>query len=98
MDDQSRKLPKIASPPLSQIGSANAPFIYFEGAPTFGFDGAVGNITLEAITHIATEDRIVSERRVVAHLRMSAKGLASLKEAIESIELMANPGGGGSIN
>jgi hypothetical protein len=35
---------------------------------------------------------------VVAHLRMSAKGLASLKEAIESIELMANPGGGGSIN
>jgi hypothetical protein len=98
MDDESHKLPKILSPPLSQLGSANAPFIYFEGAPTFGFDGAIGNITLEAITHIATEDRIVSERRVVAHLRMSAKGLASLKQAIESIELMANPGGGGSIN
>jgi hypothetical protein len=98
MDDESRKLPRIAAPALSEIGSASAPFIYFEGAPTFGFDGAIGNITLEAITHIATDDRIVSERRVVAHLRMSAKGLASLKEAIESIELMANPGHGGAIN
>lgn len=98
MDDESHKLPKIHSPPLSQLGSANAPFIYFEGAPTFGFDGAIGNITLEAITHIAAEDRIVSERRVVAHLRMSAKGLASLKQAIEAIELMAHPRGGGSIN
>ena len=98
MDDESRKLPKIPAPALSETGSANAPFIYFEGAPTFGFDGAIGNITLEAITHIATDDRIVSERRVVAHLRMSAKGLASLKQAIESIELMANPGGGGSLN
>ncbi|WP_294537124.1 hypothetical protein [uncultured Rhodoblastus sp.] len=97
MDDQSRKLPKIPSPPLSLIGSASAPFVYFEGAPTFGFDGAIGNITLEAITHIATDDRVVSERRVVAHLRMGAKGLASLKRAIESIELMANPGDG-SIN
>jgi len=98
MDDESNKMPKIPTPPLSQIGSAAAPFVYFEGAPTFGFDGAIGNITLEALTHVATEDRIVSERRVVAHLRMSVKGLASLKQAIESIELMANPSRGASIN
>jgi hypothetical protein len=98
MDDDSTKLPKIPSPPLSLIGSANAPFIYFEAAPTYGFDGTIGNITLEAITHIATDDRVLTERRVVAHLRMSAKGLASLKQAIEAIELMANPSHGSSIN
>ncbi|MGO9390518.1 hypothetical protein [Rhodoblastus sp.] len=98
MTEESNKMPRIPTPPLSQIGSATAPFVYFEGAPTFGFDGAIGNITLEALTHVATEDRIVSERRVVAHLRMSAKGLASLKQAIESIELMANPSRGESIN
>ncbi len=98
MDDDADKLPELASPPLSQLGSANAPIIYFEGAPTFGFDGAIGNITLEAITHISTDDRIVSERRVVAHLRMSAKGLDSLKKAIEMIELMASPSNTSSMN
>jgi hypothetical protein len=98
MDDESRQTPDIPSPPLSQLGSATAPIIYFEGAPTFGFDGAIGNITLEAITHISIDDRIVSERRVVAHLRMSPKGLASLKKAIEIIELMASPSHGSSMN
>ena len=98
MNDESTKLPKIPAPPLSQIGSANAPFIYFEGAPTYGFDGTIGNITLEAITHIATDDHIQTERRVVAHLRMGAKGLASLKKAIEAIELMANPSHGAALN
>lgn len=98
MNDDSEKLPSISSPPLSQIGSANAPFIYFDAAPTFGFDGAVANITLEAITHISTDDGIATERRVVAHLRMSVKALASVKKAIETIELIATPSRGSTFN
>jgi hypothetical protein len=98
MDDDSNKLPSIPSPALSQIGSATAPFIYFDGAPTFGFDGAVANITLEAMTHLSMNEGIVSERRVVAHLRMSVKALASLKQAIETIELMASPSRGSAMN
>jgi hypothetical protein len=98
MNDDSEKLPSISSPPLSQIGSATAPIIYFDGAPTFGFDGAVANITLEAITHISMDEGIATERRVVAHLRMSPKALASLKTAIEAIDLMATPSRGSAIN
>jgi hypothetical protein len=86
MNNDLKKLPSIPSPPLSQIGSATAPFIYFDGAPTFGFDGAVGNITLEALTHFSMDEGIATERRVVAYLRMSVKALASLKQAIEAIE------------
>jgi hypothetical protein len=96
MDDEKSR--EASALPLSLLGSANAPILYFDGAPTFGFDGAIGNITLEAVVHISTEDRIATERRVVAHLRMGVKGLASLKKAIEVIELMASPTGGSSMN
>jgi hypothetical protein len=94
-DETSREAPPL---PLTHLGSANAPIVYFDGAPTFGFDGSIGNITLEAVIHVSTEDRVATERRVVAHLRMGAKGLASLKKAIEVIELMQSPAGGSSMN
>ena len=34
---------------VSAIASANAPFIYFDGVPNFGFNFGVANIPLEAL-------------------------------------------------
>ena len=90
MEDDRDERSKTASLPLSQAGSATAPFIFVDGAGTFGFNDGVANITLEAITHVSGDDSVITERRVVAHLRMGVKGLASLKKAIEAIELMAH--------
>ena len=77
--------------PLAQIGSAIAPFICFDGAPNFKFSGGVANITLEALTYTSVDNKIVTERVVVAHLRMSGQAMTHLKKAIEGIELLANP-------
>ena len=77
---------------LCGLASAAAPFIYFDRAPNFGFNGAVANISLEAARFAAPaagEDVVVADRVTVAHLRMSMHALRSLKAAIEGVERMA---------
>jgi hypothetical protein len=91
MADESDEALPTPIVPLAQIGSAIAPFIYFDGAPNFGFSGGVANITLEALTYTSVDNKIVTERVVVAHLRMSGQAMTNLKKAIEGIELLANP-------
>jgi hypothetical protein len=98
MPDEPAVSPPISQIPLSKIGSAVAPFIYFEGAPNFGFNGAVANITLEAFVYTSINGVIITERQIVAHLRMSAQGMARLKSAIEGIELLTNPAPEGRAN
>lgn len=98
MPDEPHEPPPIPIIPLAQIGSAIAPFIYFDGAPNFGFKGGVANITLEALTYTSIDNNIVTERVVVAHLRMSGQAMGSLKKAIEGIELLANPAPEGRAN
>lgn len=73
------------------LASAAAPFVYFDRAPNFGFNGAVANISLEALRFAAPvegED-VVADRVTVVHLRMTMDALRSLKTAIEGVERMA---------
>jgi hypothetical protein len=92
----------MAMPPyqtsFSEIGSAVAPFIYFDGVPNFGFNGGIANLTLEAFCYLSIDDKVVAQRVVVAQIRTSASGLAQLKSAIEGIELLANPAPSGKSN
>ncbi len=76
---------------LCELASAAAPFVYFDRAPNFGFNGAVANISLEAVRFAApAEDQtVVADRVTVAHLRMTLDALRSLKAAIEGVERMA---------
>ena len=76
---------------LCALASAAAPFVYFDRAPNFGFNGAVANISLEAIRFEAPAEgaAVVADRVTVAHLRMTLDALRSLKTAIEGIERMA---------
>jgi hypothetical protein len=85
---------------ISAIGSANAPFIYFESASFFGLLDGVARMTLEANRLIATgpDGRVAVDRVVVAHLRSSLPALRSLRAAIDGVLLMAEPTPKGPAN
>jgi hypothetical protein len=92
-------IPSVAGG-VSAIASAQAPFIYFDGAPNFGFNGGVANISLEAIRFMGLPgtSNVVADRITVAHLRMGVEGLLQLKAAIQGIELLAQPAADGKKN
>lgn len=78
---------------ISDAGSAQAPFLYFERASAFGhFEGLV-RITLESqrILPHASGGGVTVDRVVNAHLRMSVPAAQSLQKAIESALLMMAP-------
>jgi hypothetical protein len=73
------------------VASANAPFVYFDSAPNFGFNGNVANISLEVVRFSPTPngDGVATDRVTVAHLRMTIEAMRSLKAAIEGVEHLA---------
>lgn len=78
---------------VSALASASAPFLYFDGAPNFGFvaDGIM-NITLEAVRFTRGPEGVVRDRVVVAHLRMGATAAGNLRLAIDRcLAMMASP-------
>jgi hypothetical protein len=75
----------------SAIASAHAPFIYIDGVITQGFANGIGNMTLEAIRHGVVGGKVVTDRVVVAHLRMGVIGLQSIKAACEAMLLQMLP-------
>ena len=98
MADKSNKRVAIESIPsvrggLSGIGSANAPFIYFENAPYYGLLNGVGQITIEAarIFGADPEGKPIMDRVVVAHLRGNIPAFRTLRAALDGILLMAEP-------
>jgi hypothetical protein len=75
---------------ISAIGSAHAPFLYFEAASAFAFLNGIVQITLEAQRIFPTDRETADiDRVVVAHLRMNAPAAMSLK--IDGALLIANP-------
>jgi hypothetical protein len=87
MTDEPSANPPI--PPLAESGSALAPIIYFDIAPNFGVSNGIASITLETFVYLSADGGVRTERRAVAHLRMNAFALASLKHAINGIRLVA---------
>ena len=83
---------------ISALASANAPFIYFDGSPNFGTHDGVLNISLEAIRYTPVDGDIMTDRVVVAHLRMGMKAAQSLKLALEKVILLATPVGSAERN
>ena len=81
------------APSGADIASAQAPFVYFEDARTFGHLNGVVRITLEAgrIYPGAPGERVKNDRVMVAHLRTSIAGARSLKAALEGALLLATP-------
>ena len=78
---------------ISEIGSAHAPFLFFEQASALGCADSIVRVTLEAIRIYPAHDRsgVTAERIVTAHLRMSIPAAQSLRHAIDSALLLAQP-------
>lgn len=82
----------------SALASANAPFIFFDVATSFGVNGGVAAITVEAIRHLIGPDGPTRDLVVTAHLRMSMDALRQLRDAIDDIEQIVQPVGDGPVN
>lgn len=79
--------------------TAHAPFIFYEGAPAFGFINGVVNITLSASrTWVGSEGGVVNDQVVVAYLRGNIPAALSLRQAIDSALLLAAPTQEGKAN
>jgi hypothetical protein len=61
-----------------------APFVFFEGAPSFGFNHGVVCITLAAGRHLLKEGLISSDVIAVAHLRCGVRGAMELRNALDN--------------
>ncbi len=85
---------------ISAIGSANAPFIYFENVPFYGFLNGVGQVTMEAgrIFGADANGKVILDRVIVAHLRGNIPAIRSLRAALDGILLMAEPKPPGPTN
>jgi hypothetical protein len=85
---------------ISAVASANAPFIYFESAPFFGYGNGVGKIAIEATRQImiTPEGGVLFDRVLVGHLVGNIPALISLRAAIDGILLMAEPKPEGPAN
>jgi hypothetical protein len=74
----------------SAIGSANAPFVFFENAPVFGIRQGVGHITLTAQRAFPSPDGdALTDHVIVAHLRMGLEAALQLRNAIDGLISLA---------
>jgi hypothetical protein len=81
--------PKRDTPRLTVADAGQAPFIFFEGAPNFGFTNGVVNVTLAAARHLVKDGASVTEAVAVAHLRCSIPAAMELRAAIDGALLLA---------
>jgi hypothetical protein len=96
-DNPEARPEKVPAIPISD--APHAPFIFYEGAPAFGFTNGVVNITLSANRVYAGPDgTMVNEQVVVAYLRGNLPAALSLRRAIDSALLLAAPTGQGKVS
>ena len=68
---------------ISAVASAHAPFLYFEASPTYGCLNGIIQITLEASRLLIADGLPVTDRVIIAHLRMSVPAANALKASID---------------
>jgi hypothetical protein len=96
MSDKPAKLtveniPSIAGD-ISAIGSANAPFVYFEDAKFYGLINGIGKVALTSSRQIAlSPEGVLFDHVIVAHLVGNLQAIRSLRAALDGIILMAEP-------
>jgi hypothetical protein len=97
-DEPNTKLPVVTENIPSQagqtsaLGSMSAPIIFTDWIGSFGLSqNGIVHIGLEALRHMPVGDQSVTDRVIVAHLRIPFATLSVLKQTIEKIELMAKP-------
>ena len=85
--------PEQGTPPLTVTDSGLAPFIFFDGAPNFGFANGTVNVTLAAARHLVKDGVSVTDAVAVAHLRFNIPASIELRAALDSALLLAAKAG-----
>ena len=69
MADKPDKPEQIAPPKLTITDSALAPYVFFDGAPSFGYLNGIVNVTLVAGRHLLKDGVPTADFVAVAYLR-----------------------------
>ncbi len=69
----------------------HAPIIYFEGAPNFGNNGGIINVTLAASRHVLEGKNVATDVVAVAHLRCNIATAIDLRRALDDALLLGAP-------
>jgi len=80
-----------ATPKLTVTDTGMAPYIYFEGAPNFGFMHGIINITIAANRHLLRDGAPVAYAMAIAHLRCNIPAAIELRNALDAALLLAAP-------
>jgi hypothetical protein len=77
----------------------HAPFIFYEGAPAFGYSNGVINLTLAATrTCVGPDGAPKNDLVVVGYLRGNIQAAINLRQSIDAALLMAAPATEGKPN
>ena len=89
MADNPDKPEQVAPAKITVTDTGIAPYIFFEGVPTFGFNNGIVNVTLAATRHLLKEGLPASDVVAVAYLRCSALAAMELRNVLDSALLLA---------
>jgi hypothetical protein len=88
MTDNADKARQDAPSKITISDTGLAPFIFFEGAPSFGNNNGVVNITLAANRHLLKDGLVASDVVAVGYLRCNIPAAVELRNAIDSALLL----------
>jgi hypothetical protein len=91
--DKPSPQPETAAP-LMVKDVHHAPIIYFEGAPNFGNNFGIINVTLAASRHLQEGEAVITDVVAVAHLRCSVAAAVDLRRALDDALLLGIPAQG----
>ena len=80
---------KLDPPKLTVTDTGIAPYIYFEGAPNFGFTNGIIAVTLAANRHLLRDSAPVRDVVATAHLRCNVPAALELRNALDAALLLA---------
>ena len=84
-----------ATPRLTVTDTGIAPYVYFEGAPNFGFGNGIISVTLAANRHLLRDGAPVTDAVAVAHPRCNVPAAIELRSVLDAALLLAaRPQGG----
>jgi hypothetical protein len=89
MANKPDKPEQVTPPKITVTDTGIAPFVFFEGAPNFGFLNGVVNVTLATTKHLIKDGVAVSDIVAVAHLRCNIPAALELRGALDSALLLA---------
>jgi hypothetical protein len=92
MADNTNPIPEGPGIRIAPGSSERAPFVYFDGVPTFGIHNGAIQIELAANTVLPDGKGVKIDVVITAHLRCSPAAVIALRETIDKILALLQQG------